>query len=149
MASTSLSIYIITILFILVGFFKPLQSFFSKGTDTYDLIKKKPTLMGKGLYIGFVIFLFSLIFYFGFSSQCREDFFFTVSKCNPKCSGAYYGKPATFQFSEIKNEGVDCKDNCPSYGMIRGCPDAQVYGCGNYPSGTENPQKIQCREGVC
>lgn len=147
MANTILSIYVVSIIFILIGFLKPLQSFFTKGTDTFDLSRKKPTLMGKVLYIGFIIFLFSIIFYFGFGGECREDFFFTVSKCNAKCSGTYKGKPATFQFSEIKNEGVDCKDNCPSYGMIRGCPDAQMYGKGIYPD--DNNPKVSCREGVC
>lgn len=148
MANTILSIYVLSLVFILIGFLKPLEKFFAKGTDTYQG-KGEISLMGKGLYIGFIIFVFSVIFYFSFGGECREDFFFTVSRCNAKCSGAFSGKPATFQFSEIKNEGVDCQDNCPSYGMIRGCPDANVYGKGLYPQGVENPQRVCNKEGVC
>ena len=61
----------------------------------------------------------------------QEDFFFQVSRCNPKCSGAYYGKPATFQFDTIPSEGVPCtNEQCTSYGMIRGCSTVPVYGTG-------------------
>lgn len=64
-------------------------------------------------------------------SAQREDFFFQVSRCNPKCSGAYYGKPATFQFDTIPSEGVKCtNEQCNSYGMIRGCSTVPVYGTG-------------------
>ena len=62
----------------------------------------------------------------------EEKFFFTVSKCNPKCSGGFYGKPATFQFSPLTTQGTDCSNENCGYGMVCNCkyPECKnvVYG---------------------
>lgn len=93
-----------------------------------------------------VMFIIAVIYFLSPTNadDVKENFFFTVSKCNPKCSGAYIGKPATFQFDQIKQDGVSCaNDSCPSYGMIRGCPMARTYGDGYAP------YRYRCAEGVC
>ncbi len=132
--------YLLGVLFILISHFSPFREFIVRGFNIKS--KTNATIVYLLVLIGiFTLFSFSLN---ENQKDIKEDFFFTVSECNPKCSGAYYGKPATFQFDEIKSEGVSCQDdNCPSYGMIRGCSTAKVYGKGYYPEITP------CREGVC
>lgn len=141
--------YLLAVCFIIAAFIKPLEQFVARGMEMAD--GDKVSTKGRIAYMGVLIALFTIFFFFassdskeGFQDEIKEDFFFTVSKCNPKCSGAYFGKPATFQFSEIKQEGVPCEgDNCPSYGMIKGCKSARTYG-GGYA-----PYTYKCREGIC
>lgn len=141
-----LGVYFLALLFIVAAFMKPLEKFIARGLELSSDPKKSGMV-----YLGILLVLFTVFFYLSTSDylsvpkdEVKENFFFTVSKCNPKCSGAYFGKPATFQFTEIKQEGVPCDDDkCPSYGMIRGCQTARVYG-GGYA-----PYTYQCAEGVC
>ena len=74
-----------------------------------------------------------------FLYQLLENFFFEVSKCNPKCSGAYYGKPALFQFSSL-DKSCSEKDKSCGEGMVCNCkyPECKnfVYGQGRYPETT-------------
>jgi len=106
-------LYIVCIFFILLSVLlgDKIQTFFA---DQY------PTLTLKLGYSAIILILFSLI-YFLFLRQTNEPFFFQVSKCNPKCSGAYYGKPATFQFSPLSPYGTKCEDKNCGYGMISEC----------------------------
>lgn len=138
-----LGVYFLALLFIIASSMKPLQKFIARGLELSSDPKKSSMV-----YLGILLVLFTIFFYLSTSDyvsapvkdEVKENFFFSVSKCNPKCSGAYFGKPATFQFTEIKQEGVPCDDDkCPSYGMIRGCKTARVYGGG----------AAQCKEGVC
>lgn len=136
--------YFLALIFILIAFLKPLQLFVARGLmlNDGDKVSKK----GQYAYMIVVLLMFTIFFVFlrNNGPDVQEDFFFTVSSCNPKCSGAYYGKPATFQFSEIKQAGEPCTtDDCPSYGMIRGCNTARVYGQGYAP------YTYKCREGIC
>lgn len=143
--------YLLSVLFIFIAFTRPLQNFVARGMDM--LKGDKPTDKAKMAYLGIIVLFFTVFFWMLSSSSSslngkrdlKEDFFFEVSKCNPKCSGAYYGKPATFQFTTIKQAGEPCGDalKCPSYGMIRGCSTARTYGGGYLPYET------QCRTGVC
>ncbi len=89
--------------------------------------------LGYAFIIGLV---FSLVYLFALRNN-KESFFFEVSKCNPKCSGAYYGKPATFQFTPLSPNGTTCPDQNDGYGMISACkypecePILQKYGGAN------------------
>lgn len=127
--------YLLSVLFLMIAFQRPLESLIGKS-------KNRDTI-----YFAILVTLFSVLYYLSSRADkddIKEDFFFTVSKCNPKCSGAYYGKPATFQFTEIKQAGVPCEGpDCPSYGMIRGCSTARTYG-GGYA-----PYTYKCREAIC
>jgi len=81
----------------------------------------------------------------------KEPFLFSVSKCNPRCHGLYFGKPTTFQYDTIGCKGnppiggvyenemggsnvqQNCKkfcttDNDASLGMIRRNADDQLFG---------------------
>jgi hypothetical protein len=60
--------------------------------------------------------------------KTEERFFFQTSKCNPKCSGAYYGKPATFQFTQLSPNGTKCEDKHCGYGMISECDHPECKG---------------------
>ncbi len=109
------NLYIVAVLFLLVSllFGNWLQNFFAE--------KYGPAMFRIG-YTAFIIGIFTIIYWLFFSGKdSKENFFFQVSKCNPKCSGAYYGKPATFQFTPLSVNGTSCKDvNC-GYGMISEC----------------------------
>lgn len=82
-------------------------------------------------YTAIILGIFSGLYVLFFKNS-NEGFFFEVSKCNPKCSGAYYGKPATFQFTPLSVDGTNCKDQNCGYGMISEC---------NYPECQQNIQK--------
>lgn len=138
--------YFLAVLFLMIAFLRPLQLFVARGLQLND--GDRVSSRGQKAYMVIVIVLFTLFFYFlggsDSTQDVREDFFFKVSACNPKCTGAYFGKPATFQFSEIKEEGVPCTtDQCPAYGMIRGCSSVPVYGKGYAP------YTYRCPESVC
>lgn len=77
-------------------------------------------------YTAFILGIFTILYYLFFNNS-NEGFFFEVSKCNPKCSGAYYGKPATFQFTPLSVDGTSCQDKNCGYGMISECnyPECQ------------------------
>jgi hypothetical protein len=98
-----------------------------------------PALTFKLGYITIVLILFSII-YFLFLRQTSENFFFQVSKCNPKCSGAYYGKPATFQFSPLSPNGTKCEDKNCGYGMISECDHPECKGILNKYGGSSSIQ---------
>lgn len=146
-----ISEYLLAVCFIVAAFIKPLELFVARGLE--QAANDKVSTKGRLMYMGVLLAIFSILFFFASSDSkenwtgdqdIKEDFFFTVSKCNPKCSGAYFGKPATFQFSEIKQEGLPCTgDDCPSYGMIKGCKSARTFG-GGYA-----PYTYKCREGIC
>ena len=106
-------LYIVCVCFIFLSLFlgDKIQAFF---------INQYPSLTFKLGYTAIVIILFSII-YIAFLRNLNEPFFFQVSKCNPKCSGAYYGKPATFQFSPLSPRGTKCQDKNCGYGMISEC----------------------------
>jgi hypothetical protein len=107
------NLYIVAVVFIAMSLV--LQSFF---------IDKYNTLTSKVGYIAIVVLLFSAVYFLFFTSS-KENFFFEVSKCNPKCSGAYYGKPATFQFSPLSVNGTKCDDKNCGYGMISACDNPE------------------------
>lgn len=142
--------YLLAVLFIVAAFLKPAEKFIARGLELGDDSRKV-----KLVYMGILIVLFTLFFFLIASSSdkdVKEDFFFSVSKCNPKCSGAYFGKPATFQFTTIKEDGVPCTtDECPSYGMIRGCSTFPTIGNGNpdYRYKCPEPGVCKCAVGVC
>ena len=143
------TIYTVALVFILIALIKPLEVFLARGLsmlDEYQLPNTRYKLM-----YGFVLIaIFAGIYFLSLRKNCasNEPFFFEVSKCNPKCSGAFYGKPAVFQFSPLSNEGTKCNGGDCGYGMISNCqaPGCRsvVYGEGNYPN--VNPNMI--REGV-
>jgi len=116
---SSKDLYIVAVIFILVSLLlgNKIKNFFAK--NAVDITFE----IG---YASIIIILFSII-YFIFFRNTKEDFFFQVSKCNPKCSGAYYGKPATFQFTPLSVNGTTCKDKNCGYGMISECkyPECQ------------------------
>lgn len=78
-------------------------------------------------YTSIILAIFSILYLLFFRKGSNEGFFFEVSKCNPKCSGAYYGKPATFQFTPLSVNGTTCPDKNCGYGMISECdyPECQ------------------------
>jgi hypothetical protein len=110
---TNKNLYIVSVLFIIVSllFGNFLQDYFSE--------KYRPLLIRVG-FTFFSVLIFTLIYYIFFYNS-KENFFFEVSKCNPKCSGAYYGKPATFQFTPLSVNGTTCPDKNCGYGMISEC----------------------------
>ncbi len=90
-----------------------------------DKIKEKYTsFIFKLGYATFVIGFFTLAYFF-IKKDSNEGFFFQVSKCNPKCSGSYYGKPATFQFTPLNVNGTRCDDQNCGYGMISACDNPE------------------------
>jgi len=107
-------LYIVCVCFIFLSLFlgDKMQTFF---------INKFPSLTFKIGYAFIIILLFSIIYFLFIRNNTNEPFFFQVSKCNPKCSGAYYGKPATFQFSPLSSRGTKCEDKNCGYGMISEC----------------------------
>ena len=94
--------------------------------------------MLKNILIGGGILLICLIIVLMIFNK-KENFFFEVRKCNPKCSGAYYGKPALFQFSSL-DKSCSEKDKSCGEGMVCNCkyPECKnfVYGQGRYPETT-------------
>jgi hypothetical protein len=92
--------------------------------------------MLKNLLVGSGVLLICLIIVLVIFNK-KENFFFEVSKCNPKCSGAFYGKPALFQFSGL-DKSCSEKDKSCGEGMICNCkyPECKniVYGKGMYPT---------------
>jgi len=112
-------LYIVAVFFILVSLLlgNKIKLFFAKNAADITF---------QFGYAFIIILLFSAI-YFIFFRNTKEDFFFQVSKCNPKCSGAYYGKPATFQFTPLSVNGTTCPDKNCGYGMISECkyPECQ------------------------
>ena len=107
-------LYMVCIFFLLVSLLlgDNIQAFF---------YKEYPSLTFKLGYVSIVIILFTLIYILFLRKSSNESFFFEVSKCNPKCSGAYYGKPATFQFSPLSPNGTKCENKNCGYGMISAC----------------------------
>lgn len=91
------------------------------------MIKNNPSLTFSVGYTAIILIIFSSIYFLFFWKSSNEGFFFEVSKCNPKCSGAYYGKPATFQFTPLSVDGTTCPDKNCGYGMISECdyPECQ------------------------
>ena len=142
------SIYTIALVFILIALVKPLEVFIARGLNMLDPQTGLPKMSSKIAYGFILISIFVAIYFLSGVRNCKEDFFFTVSKCNPKCSGAFYGKPAVFQFSPLSNEGTKCEGGDCGYGMVSNCANPAcrdvVYGSGLYPS--INPKMI--REGV-
>jgi hypothetical protein len=137
--------YLIAVLFIAAACIPSLEKFVTRGLNVSGDRKGKMAFLAV-LLIAFTVIYVIVSAVAGSSSDCdvKENFFFQVSECNPKCSGLYRGKPATFQFTTIKDDGSQCNtDDCPSYGMIRGCSTARVFGDG-YP-----PFKTKCNEGIC
>jgi hypothetical protein len=114
-------LYIVCVCFIFLSLFlgDKIQTFF---------VNKYPSLIIKLGYTSLVILIFTLIYFLLLRSNISEPFFFQVSKCNPKCSGAYYGKPATFQFSPLSPYGTKCEDKNCGYGMISECNNPQCKG---------------------
>jgi hypothetical protein len=147
----SLEVYILAAVFILVASLIPLQRFFARGFgDNFVTSSGDPTLTANLLY-ALIVFLFFVLFYYfipqSSDKKNKENFFFEVSKNNPKCRGAFYGKPTTFQFETVGN---NCYTGAPmcGHGMIRDCLLCNVYGKGQYPfmdpsSNTDiSPEKI-------
>lgn len=112
-------LYIVSLSFILVSLLL--------GDKIMELFKSvNKSLSGKVLFTCIIAVLYTVIYLLGFRNT-SESFFFQVSKCNPKCSGAYYGKPATFQFTPLSSSGTTCPDKNCGYGMISECkyPECQ------------------------
>jgi hypothetical protein len=113
-----------------------------------DPITGLPTMSSKIVYGLIICGTFAAIYFLGLRTR-QENFFFEVSPCNAKCSGAFYGKPSIWQFSPLSNEGTKCNGQECGYGMYQSscnnpaCRDI-VFGNGMYPS--VNPKMI--REGV-
>ena len=143
------TIYTVALVFILIALIKPLDVFVARGLNMLDPETGMPKIMAKVIYGLILIGIFAAIYFLSDIRNCKEDFFFQVSPCNAKCSGAFYGKPATFQFSPLSNEGTKCNGQECGYGMYQSsCNNpacrAIVFGSGMYPS--INPKMI--REGV-
>ena len=120
--------------------------FFASHNKTTKMAKKSQLILV--VVIGLII-VAAVIMFFS-PNPLKENFYFQVSRCNPKCSGAYYGKPATFQFDTIPSEGVPCaNEQCTSYGMIRGCSTVPAYGTGlsEYSRGCR-ADATQCGSGM-
>jgi hypothetical protein len=114
---SSKNLYIVAVIFILASLLlgDKIRNFFA---NAY------PAATFQIGYTFIIVLLFSSI-YFIFFKSTKEDFFFQVSKCNPKCSGAYYGKPATFQFTPLSPNGTTCTDKNCGYGMISECKNPE------------------------
>ena len=143
------TIYTVALVFILIAFIKPLDVFIARGLNMIDPQTALPKMSSKIIYALILISLFAGIYFLGLRKDCaKENFFFEVSKCNPKCSGAFYGKPTLWQFDSLSNEGTACEGGDCGYGMISNCKNpgcrSFMYGNGLYPS--INPNMI--REGV-
>jgi len=96
-----------------------------------DSVTRQNIILGGIILAVCLVIILILVF------KKKENFFFEVSKCNPKCSGAFYGKPATFQFTNLSTSEQSCsKEEC-GYGMVCNCkyPECKQfsYGKGNYP----------------
>ena len=142
------SIYTIALIFIVIALINPIEVFVVRGLNMLDQ-SGLPTIKSKFIYGLILCGTFAAIYFLSGIRKCKEDFFFEVSPCNAKCSGPFYGKPATFQFSPLSNEGTKCNGQECGYGMYQSscnspaCRDI-VFGSGMYPS--INPKMI--REGV-
>lgn len=142
------TIYTVALIFIVIALIKPLEVFVARGINMVDPITGLPTMSSKIVYGLIICGTFAAIYFLGLRNR-QEDFFFEVSPCNAKCSGAFYGKPSIWQFSPLSNEGTKCNGQECGYGMYQSscnspaCRDI-VFGSGMYPS--INPKMI--REGV-
>ena len=119
MNEQSYRLYIVSMIFITISLLlgDHMKSYF---------MDKNPSVVINIGYTVIILGLFSVIYFLFFKEQ-KENFFFEVSKCNPKCSGAYYGKPTTFQFTPLSSTGTECPDKNCGYGMISACdhPECQ------------------------
>ena len=138
------TIYTVALIFIVIALIKPLEVFVARGINMVDPITGLPTMSSKIVYGLIICGTFAAIYFLGLRNR-QEDFFFEVSKCNPKCSGAFYGKPTLWQFDSLCNEGTKCDDENCGYGMVSNCQNpgcrSFMYGNGLYPS-------VNIREGV-
>lgn len=131
-------LYIVALVFILVSSLlgDKLHTFFEKQTVSQ--------LTFKIIYTVLLGVIFTLIYFFGLREKdSKESFFFTVSKCNPKCSGGYYGKPATFQFTPLSPNGTSCKDQNCGYGMISECDHPECKGVLQKYGGSNDLNSLQ------
>ena len=139
------TIYTVSLVFIVIALMKPLDVFVARGLNMLDPQTGMPKIMAKVIYGLMLCGTFAAIYFLSGIRKCKEDFFFEVSKCNPKCSGAFYGKPTLWQFDSLCNEGTKCDDENCGYGMVSNCKNpgcrSFMYGNGLYPS-------VNIREGV-
>lgn len=129
----AVEVYLLVGLFILLASLVPLQKFFARGFGKNFVVESgDPTFTANILY-ALILFLFFILFY-GFipDSSKKEGFFFEVSKNNPHCKGAFYGKPASFQFDTVGSGNCSQNPIC-GYGMIK-CDGCKSYGRGYYPN---------------
>jgi len=138
------SIYTIALIFIVIALINPIEVFVVRGLNMLDQ-SGLPTIKSKFIYGLILCGIFALIYFLSGIRKCKEDFFFEVSKCNPKCSGPFYGKPTLWQFDSLCNKGTKCDDENCGYGMVSNCKNpgcrSFMYGNGLYPS-------VNIREGV-
>lgn len=113
--------FLILFALICIAFYKPYYEMIDSKVDN----KMYPQF----IYLG-IMFVLLLIVHFAIPP--KEGFFFevtphrTLGRNMPRQS-IFDGKPITFSFDSI-GSGMCGDSGCNSYGMIKGCPDARVYG---------------------
>lgn len=101
---------LITFIIILFATYAPLQQYLA------EKINIQSSILSTLLYATLLLFIDITLTWIFKADDTSEPFFFQVS--NPqKCHGAFYGKPASFQFTQVGSG--DCKPlDYPPLGMI-------------------------------
>ena len=103
---------LIILIFLIVAALSTIQNFFAS-----LLGYTSPTVATSLIYALILFGLFYLVAWLikKYSSDTKEPFFFEVSG-DKRCSGAYIGKPTSFQFQTVGYG--DCKPSSLPLGMI-------------------------------
>jgi hypothetical protein len=131
--------YIIVVLFIILGCLTPVQNYLAGllGFSSTNIV----------FNLGYAIVLVGIFILIKYlidkkKKDDKENFFFEVS--NPqKCSGGFFGKPATFQYTQVGSG--DCKpQNYPPLGMIDNVHSCLYGNASLYPQGVsyEHPGRV-------
>jgi hypothetical protein len=125
------STYIIILFLLLIATSSPIQVFLQALTGLSSLV----------FGIVYAIVLFGI--YVGLKKLLKldkENFWFEVAQ-PAKCSGAYYGKPTSFEFSAVGSG--DCEpQKYPDYGMISNYHQCEAIGDAYmYPEGVYQNRK--------
>jgi hypothetical protein len=120
--------YIIIFIILILATLSPLQVFLNGLIGLPSLVfGLLYAIILLGLYIGIKKLVDKL-------KKQKDDFFFEVAQ-GKKCSGAYYGKPTSFEYSAVGSG--DCEpEKMPDYGMISNYHQCQAIGDAYmYPEG--------------
>ncbi len=120
--------YIIIFIILILATLSPLQVFLNGLIGLPSLVfGLLYAIILLGLYIGIKKLVDKL-------KKQKDDFFFEVAQPK-KCSGAYYGKPTSFEFSAVGSG--DCEpEKMPDYGFITNNHQCQAIGDAYmYPEG--------------